>query len=48
VEIVANNLQLLGGGNTGSGGGSSSFGSRQDAAAPADTDGDSFTDDIPF
>ena len=50
VEIVANNLQLLGGGagNAGNGGGASSFAGRHENAAPADTGGDNFTDDIPF
>jgi single-strand DNA-binding protein len=51
VEIVANNLQLLGGNpgqgaNGGAGGAYSSGGaSRQDAPPPPD---DGFTDDIPF
>ncbi|MDR1930674.1 MAG: single-stranded DNA-binding protein [Treponema sp.] len=46
VEIVANNLQLLGG-NPGQGGGSytGSSAPRQDAPPTAD---DGFTDDIPF
>ena len=50
VEIVANNLQLLGSGagNSGNGGGGSSFGSRQENAPPADNSSDGFTDDIPF
>ncbi|MDR0447901.1 MAG: single-stranded DNA-binding protein [Treponema sp.] len=60
VEIVANNIQLLGGGNNGPNtGGSSSFNSpgtsssgsstyRQDNSPKADNIGDSFTDDIPF
>jgi len=52
VEIVANNLQLLGGNpgqgaNGGAGGAYSSGGaSRQDAPPPPSDDG--FTDDIPF
>ena len=55
VEIVANNLQLLGGGSGGSAnngggftGGSASFGNRQEGAPVAEHDGDGFTDDIPF
>jgi single-strand DNA-binding protein len=47
IEIVANNLQLLGGG-AGTAGGGASFGNRQDTAAPSDTGGENFTDDIPF
>jgi single-strand DNA-binding protein len=47
IEVVANNLQLLGGGS-GTAGGGSSFGNRQDTTAPADTGSDNFTDDIPF
>jgi single-strand DNA-binding protein len=52
VEIVANNIQLLGGapGNASFGGGSAAGPARQDSgaapAAPAGDDG--FTDDIPF
>ena len=58
VEIIANNVQLLGGnpGGTSSygGGGGSSYGSgvpRQEsapAASGAPSSGDGFTDDIPF
>ena len=55
VEIVANNIQLLGSGggssagNSGNGGGSASFGNnRQESRGMADNDGDNFTDDIPF
>jgi single-strand DNA-binding protein len=50
VEIVANNLQLLGGsaGSAGNGGTSSSFANRQETTAAADSGGDNFTDDIPF
>jgi single-strand DNA-binding protein len=57
VEIVANNIQLLGGGpGASSFGGSSSFGggsasgpARQDSGpAPAQAGDDGFADDIPF
>jgi single-strand DNA-binding protein len=47
VEIVANNLQLLGGGG-GAGNGSSFVNSRQETAPAAGASGDGFTDDIPF
>ena len=49
VEVVANNLQLLGGGSgvSNSGGGSPSYGARQDTAEAAGNNED-FTDDIPF
>jgi len=46
VEIVANNLQLLGG--SGNSGGSGSFVSKQESAPAVSNDGDGFTDDIPF
>jgi single-strand DNA-binding protein len=55
VEIIANNIQLLGGAPGGSSfGGSSSFGggsspARQDSGpAPAPAGDDGFADDIPF
>ena len=50
VEIVANNLQLLGSGAgaSGNGGGAPSFGNRQESSPPADNNSDGFTDDIPF
>jgi single-strand DNA-binding protein len=56
IEVVANNIQLLGGGNSGNGGagdgsrgfsGSPSYGNRQENSA-AENDGGGFTDDIPF
>jgi len=52
VEIVANNLQLLGGGNSGNGSFNSGSFNKQETAygsAPAGgSSGDGFTDDIPF
>ena len=50
VEIVANNLQLLGGGSaaSGNGSGASTFGSRQDNPQNVESDNSNFTDDIPF
>ena len=51
VEVVANNLQLLGGGagSGGAGNGGPSFTGRQEGAPPSTGDGgDGFTDDIPF
>ena len=54
VEIVANNLQLLGGGSgnaaSNNQGGSASFGNRQENAPAGDggSNGSDFTDDIPF
>lgn len=47
VEIVANNLQLLGGGGF-TGSANSGNGSRQDIPPAAEHDSDGFTDDIPF
>jgi single-strand DNA-binding protein len=54
VEIIANNIQLLGGGsgsggsgNSGGQSGASSFGNRQEMP-PADSSSGGFTDDIPF
>ena len=52
VEIVANNLQLLGGGNSGNGSfNSGSFNKQETAygsASAGGSSGDGFTDDIPF
>jgi len=49
VEIVANNLQLLGSGaGNSSNGGGSSFVNRQENAPAVDNGSDGFTDDIPF
>ena len=51
VEIVANNLQLLGGGagNAANGGNSGSGNtSRQESVPAVEHDSDGFTDDIPF
>ena len=47
VEVVANNLQLLGSGS-GNYAGASSFGNRQESKETVDNNGDNFTDDIPF
>ncbi|MCL1811968.1 MAG: single-stranded DNA-binding protein [Treponema sp.] len=47
VEVVANNLQLLGSGS-GNSAGASSFGNRQESKETVDNNGDNFTDDIPF
>ncbi|MCL1928715.1 MAG: single-stranded DNA-binding protein [Treponema sp.] len=47
VEVVANNLQLLGSG-AGNSTGTSSFGNRQESKETVDNDGDNFNDDIPF
>ena len=49
VEIVANNLQLLGSGAGNSGnGGASSFGKGQETPPVSENDSSNFTDDIPF